>query len=105
MSQILIQKEQVGAPKLSQIIREFTFPQLRDTLTDHKGGYCVYGGLLHYFGYDWATSNSSLTAYREIIKLCHNDYWKNETLHDIISMNNTGSTFSEIADYLESRGL
>ena len=99
MSQILVQPEQVEAPKkLSQIIRGFTFPQIKYELTDHEGRYCVYGGLLKYFGY--YNNNYSLSAYREIMKLCDD-----QTLTDMINMNNNGSTFIEIALYLESKQL
>ena len=95
---------QVGAPKLSQIIRSFTFPQIQNLLADHKGGYCIMGGLYKYFGYDFAIakefSTDSIPAYREIKKLCGDI-----SLHHLIDMNNSGSTFDEIADYVESQGL
>ena len=100
MKQILVQPEQVEAPKkLSQIIREFTFRQVRNLMTDKKGGYCVYAGLLKYFGSD-DFDGSCLPAYREILKLCDD-----KTLTDMINMNNNGLTFDEIASYLESKQL
>ena len=101
MKQILVQPEQVGGPKkLSQIIREFTFPQIKDAMTDHKGRYCVYGGLMKYFGWDDVNDSNNLIPYREIMKLCGET-----TLVNMINMNNNGSTFNEIADYLESKQL
>ena len=101
MKQILVQPEQIGAPKkLSQIIREFTFPQIRGQCTDGQGRYCVYGGLLHYFGAEPTLSPShasTLEAYLEIQKGLHDKV----NLLDLIGRNNNGSTFAEIADFLE----
>ena len=108
MSQILVQPQSVKQEqKLSDIVRGFTFPQVQRTLTDRKGKYCIMGGLIRYFSGDPNEYDSvrewffkSNEYIKKLMGPDHNTIW-----NICVDMNNSGSTFCEIADYLESVGL
>lgn len=116
MSQIL-QQEVKQELKASQIIRSFRFPQVSFRFKT-RDGFCVMGGLLNHFGYDmfdvefpqlgeWLYNPAvikvkELLGYKgyDLLGDSHADIWT-----ELVRMNNDGKTFSEIADWLEERGL
>ena len=111
MSQILVKPELLKQAKASEIIRTFTFRQTRYMQTDDKGRYCVFGGLFKYFGMTDEEMNGRILGIDPIrnhilIKKVHSLFNHNDHIPGkIVEMNNSGSTFGDIADYLESIGL
>ncbi len=97
--------------KASEIIRGFKFKQIREVFADGKGGYCVMGGLLKYFG---AKDKDLVEGYggtpMEIIERVYSKIGNNrdsqfDNWDDLVMMNNTGSNWEQLADFLAQQGL
>jgi len=99
LSTVLVQ-EQIQL-KASQILRQTKVQQFRGHLY-HHGRYCAMGAILNHFGWDGKNFIMPLDKYdTKFVELVPNQKDRNT----IIMLNDTGATFSDIADWLEERGL
>lgn len=83
--------------KPSQILRETKLEQAFNTLTDMKGGFCAKGVIMKYLGWNGEYNNDMKSFVWEAERIIGN--------LDVVGLNDKHKSFSEIADYLEHRGL
>lgn len=86
---------------ISQIIRIYgkQFTQIRKQYTDGKGGRCVMGVLMSYYGWDGkCMTNSERRLYAALVALRQAGVSKEL----LIELNDSGATFDQIADYLDN---
>jgi hypothetical protein len=93
--QILEQKELT----VSQILRTYgtQFTQIKELYSDGHNGRCAVGVIMSYYGWDGNNSDASDRFLPTIAVLECNGIDENL----IIRLNDSGSTFDEIADYLD----
>ncbi len=85
---------------ISQIIRTYgkQFKQIRKQYTDGLGGRCVMGVIMSYYGWDGkCITNAERRLYAALVALRQAGISKEL----LIELNDSGSTFDEIADYLD----
>ena len=86
---------------VSQILRTYgkQFTQITDRYSDGNNGRCAMGVIMSYFGWngkdDIRASRKLLSAF---ITLTHAGVSK----HLVVQLNDSGMSFDEIADYLDS---
>ena len=86
---------------VSQILRTYgkQFTQITDRYSDGNNGRCAMGVIMSYFGWngkdDIRASRKLLSAF---ITLTHAEVSK----HLVVQLNDSGMSFDEIADYLDS---
>lgn len=94
--------QQVNAESsISQIIRTYgkQFTQIRKQYTDGKGGRCVMGVIMSYYGWDGkCMTNSERRLYAALVALRQAGISKEL----LIELNDSGATFDQIADYLDN---
>lgn len=94
--------QQVNAESsISQIIRTYgkQFTQIRKQYTDGKGGRCVMGVIMSYYGWDGkCMTNSERRLYAALVALRQAGVSKEL----LIELNDSGATFDQIADYLDN---
>ena len=86
---------------ISQIIRTYgkQFTQIRKQYTDGKGGRCVMGVIMSYYGWDGkCMTNSERRLYAALVALRQAGVSKEL----LIELNDSGATFDQIADYLDN---
>jgi hypothetical protein len=102
MSQKLVLKQQQQQLTVSQILRVYgkQFRQIQSRYSDGKNGRCAIGVIMSYFGWDGKDdSQAASKLLGALITLRAAGVDKNL----LIEMNDSGKTFDEIADFLESR--
>ncbi len=85
---------------ISQIIRTYgkQFKQIRKQYTDGLGGRCVMGVIMSYYGWDGkCITNAERRLYAALVSLRQAGISK----EILIELNDSRSTFDEIADYLD----
>jgi hypothetical protein len=85
---------------ISQIIRTYgkQFTQIRKHYTDGLSGRCVMGVIMSYYGWDEkCITNAERRLYAALVALRQAGISKEL----LIELNDSGSTFDEIADYLD----
>jgi hypothetical protein len=86
---------------ISQIIRTYgkQFTQIRKQYTDGRGGRCVMGVIMSYYGWDGkCINNAERRLYAALVALRRAGISKEL----LIELNDSGATFEEIADYLDN---
>jgi hypothetical protein len=86
---------------ISQIIRTYgkQFTQIRKQYTDGRGGRCVMGVIMSYYGWDGkCINNAERRLYAALVALRRAGISKEL----LIELNDSGATFDEIADYLDN---
>jgi len=86
---------------ISQIIRTYgkQFTQIRKQYTDGRGGRCVMGVIMSYYGWDGkCINNAERRLYAALVALRLAGISKEL----LIELNDSGATFDEIADYLDN---
>jgi hypothetical protein len=86
---------------ISQIIRTYgkQFRQIRKQYTDGLGGRCVMGVIMSYYGWDGkCITNAERRLYAALVALRQAGISKEL----LIELNDSGSTFDEIANYLDN---
>lgn len=86
---------------ISQIIRTYgkQFTQIRKQYTDGRGGRCVMGVIMSYYGWDGkCINNAERRLYAALIALRRAGISKEL----LIELNDSGATFDQIADYLDN---
>jgi hypothetical protein len=86
---------------ISQIIRTYgkQFTQIRKQYTDGRGGRCVMGVIMSYYGWDGkCINNAERRLYAALVALRRAGISKEL----LIELNDSGATFYEIADYLDN---
>lgn len=86
---------------ISQIIRTYgkQFTQIRKQYTDGRGGRCVMGVIMSYYGWDGkCITNAERRLYAALVALRQAGISKEL----LIELNDSGATFDEIADYLDN---
>lgn len=92
-------KQEMGPVKASQILRNTKLQQC--TGIYNKGDkYCAIGVIMNHFGYNKIGDD----IYDEAMRKAE-DLLGDIMTGEITIMNDNGASFSEIADYLEERGL
>ena len=100
-----------GVMKASEILRITQKPQCTSYFCDGEGAYCAQGAIMNHFGWnedgDMFTTCHGTSYWKKMMNLLNND----ETIRREIAVRNNGmfgcsrQTFSQIADWLESKGL
>ena len=96
-----INQQVYGESSISQIIRTYgkQFTQIRKQYTDGKGGRCVMGVIMSYYGWDGkCMTNSERRLYAALVALRQAGISKEL----LIELNDSGATFDQIADYLDN---
>jgi hypothetical protein len=86
---------------ISQIIRTYgkQFTQIRKQYTDGRGGRCVMGVIMSYYGWDGkCINNAERRLYAALVALRRAGISKEL----LIELNDSGATFDQIADYLDN---
>jgi hypothetical protein len=86
---------------ISQIIRTYgkQFTQIRKQYTDGRGGRCVMGVIMSYYGWDGkCVNNAERRLYAALVALRRAGISKEL----LIELNDSGATFDQIADYLDN---
>jgi hypothetical protein len=86
---------------ISQIIRTYgkQFTQIRKQYTDGRGGRCVMGVIMSFYGWDGkCINNAERRLYAALVALRRAGISKEL----LIELNDSGATFDEIADYLDN---
>ena len=99
MSQLLVEPEVKQQLKASQILRMTDVVQCKNNY-HVDGKYCAMGAIMHYFGWNgYNNQDYNATGFKKLNISAH--VWG-----IIMSLNDSyGKSFSEIADWLEERGL
>lgn len=86
---------------ISQIIRTYgkQFTQIRKQYTDGRGGRCVMGVIMSYYGWDGKCINNAERRLYAALGALRRAGISKELL---IELNDSGATFDEIADYLDN---
>jgi hypothetical protein len=94
MSQQLLKQEMA----VSQILRTYgkQFTQIREQYSDGFNGRCAIGVIMSYYG--WNGKHRSDAARRCALRALKSASIDKEI---VIQLNDSGATFSEIADYLD----
>ena len=85
---------------ISQIIRTYgkQFTQIRKQYTDGRGGRCVMGVIMSYYGWDGkCITNAERRLYAALVALRQAGISKEL----LIELNDSGASFDQIADYLD----
>jgi hypothetical protein len=89
--------------KLSEIVRNIPYRQIKNALGDLMDGRCVIGGIMCYCGWDgkdyW--SNNALEIQTRVLDMVGGT----EMWQVLVDKNNSGESFEMMADWLESIGL
>ena len=96
-----INQQVYAESSISQIIRTYgrQFTQIRKQYTDGKGGRCVMGVIMSYYGWDGkCMTNSERRLYAALVALRQAGVSKEL----LIELNDSGATFDQIADYLDN---
>jgi uncharacterized protein involved in tolerance to divalent cations len=96
-----INQQVYAESSISQIIRTYgkQFTQIRKQYTDGKGGRCVMGVIMSYYGWDGkCMTNSERRLYAALVALRQAGISKEL----LIELNDSGATFDQIADYLDN---
>jgi hypothetical protein len=86
---------------ISQIIRTYgkQFTQIRKQYTDGRGGRCVMGVIMSFYGWDGkCINNAERRLYAALVALRRAGISKEL----LIELNDSGATFDQIADYLDN---
>lgn len=97
-----INKQSNQELSISQIIRTYgkQFKQIRKQYTDGRGGRCVMGVIMSYYGWDGkCVTNAERRLYAALVALRQAGISKEL----LIEMNDSGATFEDIADYLDRK--
>jgi hypothetical protein len=85
---------------ISEIIRTYgkQFTQIRKQYTDGRGGRCVMGVIMSYYGWDGkCITNAERRLYAALVALRQAGISKEL----LIELNDSGASFDQIADYLD----
>jgi len=85
---------------ISEIIRTYgkQFTQIRKHYTDGRGGRCVMGVIMSYYGWDGkCITNAERRLYAALVALRQAGISKEL----LIELNDSGASFDQIADYLD----
>jgi hypothetical protein len=96
-----LSQQSILESSISQIIRTYgkQFTQIRKQYTDGRGGRCVMGVIMSYYGWDGkCINNAERRLYAALVALRRAGISKEL----LIELNDSGATFDQIADYLDN---
>jgi hypothetical protein len=97
---ITISRQSNQESSISEIIRTYgkQFTQIRKQYTDGRGGRCVMGVIMSYYGWDGkCITNAERRLYAALVALRQAGISKEL----LIELNDSGASFDQIADYLD----
>ena len=96
-----ISSQSTQESSISEIIRTYgkQFTQIRKQYTDGRGGRCVMGVIMSYYGWDGkCITNAERRLYAALVALRQAGISKEL----LIELNDSGASFDQIADYLDT---